>query len=244
MRAIPRKILAACLISLLTHTCIAQEVLTQPPAAIDPGKKYLFFLHGLSVEQQGPDAYSREFQKVNQTTAVAQTLANLGYIVLTEARQKGTRVQAYSEKITRQVQQLITAGVVPKNIALVGHSKGGYIAIAAATKLANPDISYALLAGCTLPTVRNISGVDARATYETLVAAPQGQLVGRFLSLYDSTDAWMGTCEALKAANPKIDMHEMTLQSGLPAGMGHSLFYAPEPVWINPLKAWLKDKAE
>lgn len=244
MRTIPGKPLLACMLLLVMHTGIAQEVLPQPPASIDPGKKYLFFLHGLSVEQQGPDAYSREFQKVNQSTAVAQSLANLGYTVLTEARPKGTRVQAYAEKIAHQVEQLLAAGVAPKNIALVGHSKGGYIAIAAATKLANPNIAYAVLAGCTLPTVRNIGGVDARATYETLVAATQGQLVGRFLSLYDSTDAWMGTCEELKAANPKIEMKEMTLQSGLAAGMGHSLFYAPENVWLTPLKAWLKEKSE
>lgn len=235
-----RTLLVACLISFVTNISFAQELLSQPPETIDPAKKYLFFLHGLSVEHQGPDAYSREFKKVNQSTAVAKALANLGYVVFTEARPKGTRVQVYANKIVAQVQQLLAAGVPAQSIALVGHSKGGYITIAAATKLAAPEISYAVLAGCTLPTTHNIAGVDARATYETLVAEPQGQLAGRFLSLYDTTDAWMGSCSELQAANPKIEMKESAIDSGMTAGMGHSLFYAPDPVWMKPLADWLR----
>lgn len=235
-----RPILVACLLSFAANICFAQEILSQPPETIDPAKKYLFFLHGLSVEQQGPDAYSREFKKVNQSTAVAKALASLGYVVLTEARPKGTRVQAYANKIVAQVQQLLAAGVPTKSIALVGHSKGGYITIAAATKLAAPDISYAVLAGCTLPATHNIAGVDARATYEALVAEPQGQLAGRFLSLYDTTDAWMGSCSELQGANPKIELQEAAIESGMAAGMGHSLFYAPDPIWMKPLADWLK----
>lgn len=234
--------LLACLLFLVAPFCFAQEVLSQPPEPIDPGKKYLFFLHGLSVEQQGPDAYSKEFRKTNQSTLVAKTLADLGYVVLTEARPKGTKVNSYADKIAAQVRQLLAAGVPPRNIVLAGHSKGGYIAISAATKLANPGISYALLAACTLPTAHNIGGVDARATYESLVDAAQGKLVGRFLSLYDTTDDWMGPCKELQAANPGMEFDETAINSGMPAGMGHSLFYAPEPAWLDPLKTWLKAK--
>ena len=225
-------------ISLLASTQ-AQEVLRDLPATIAPDQKYLFFQHGLSVEQLGPDSYSKEFRKTYDTTAITAAFAKAGYIVIAEFRPKGSRVPAYADRISGQVRQLLAAGVPAHNIAVVGHSKGGYIVIASATRLANPEISYALLAGCALPSARNIGGADARATYEKLIADTQGQLQGHFLAQYDTTDEWMGSCSELEAANPGLKIEESATQSGYAAGMGHSLFYAPEAIWFTPLLKWL-----
>lgn len=231
--------LALCLLIYLISPVQAQEVLRDLPSNIDVTKKFLFFQHGLSVEQLGPDSYSKEFRKTYDTTGLANAFAKAGYIVIAEFRPKGSRVPAYAAKISAQITQLLAAGVAPKNIAVVGHSKGGYITIASATQLANPEINYAILAGCALPSARNIGGADARATYEKLIADTQGKLKGRFLSQYDSTDDWMGSCNELQAANPGLTIEETVIQSGYAAGMGHGLFYRPEPIWFEPLIKWL-----
>lgn len=231
--------LALCLLVSLMAPVQAQEVLRELPASIDAGKKFLFFQHGLSVEQLGPDSYSKEFRKTYDTTGITTAFAKAGYVVIAEFRPKGSRVPAYADKMAGQITQLLAAGVPPKNIAVVGHSKGGYIAIATATRLANPDISYAILAGCALPSAHHIGGADARATYEKLVAEAQGKLKGRILSQYDTTDGWMGSCKELQAANAGLTIEETAIQSGYAAGMGHSLFYTPEPIWFEPLLKWL-----
>lgn len=231
--------LALSLVGALAVPVHAQEVMRELPATIDVSKKFLFFQHGLSVEQLGPDSYSKEFRKTYDTTGLTRTFAKAGYLVIAEFRPRGSRVGAYADKIAAQISQLLAAGVPAKNIAVVGHSKGGYIALATATRLANPEISYALLAGCALPSARDIGGADARAMYDKLIADTQGQLKGRFLSQYDTTDAWMGSCGELRAANTGLTMEETAIQSGYAPGMGHSLFYTPEPVWVEPLLKWL-----
>lgn len=86
---------------------------------------------------------------------------------------------------------------------------------------------------------RNIGGADARATYEKLIADSHGQLQGRFLAQYDTTDQWMGSCSELQAANPGLLLEETVIQSGYAAGIGHSLFYTPETIWFAPLLKWL-----
>lgn len=231
--------LALCFLVSLASPLQAQEVLRDLPASIDANKKFLFFQHGLSVEQLGPDSYSKEFRKTYDTTSLNNAFAKAGYVVIAEFRPKGSRVPSYADKISAQIKQLLAAGVAAKNIAVVGHSKGGYITIATATRLANPEINYAILAGCALPSARNIGGADARASYEKLIADTNGQLKGRILSQYDSTDHWMGSCNELQAANPDLAIEETAIQSGYTAGMGHSLFYMPEPIWFEPLIKWL-----
>jgi hypothetical protein len=72
----------------------AAEVRTDLPAKIAAGSKYLFYLHGVSVELNGPDSYNRRFRKKYQTTVIARSLAERGFTVIAETRPKGTRLPA------------------------------------------------------------------------------------------------------------------------------------------------------
>jgi len=217
----------------------AAEVRTDLPAKIDAGKKYLFYLHGVSVELEGPDSYNQQFRKTYETTAIARALAERGFIVITQSRPKGTKVPAYADKLASQVHQLLAAGVPPRHIAVVGHSKGGFIALAAAGRIASPEVSFVILAGCPLPTTHNIAGNDARASFEKIVAGNKGRLRGRLLSLYDVTDGWMGSCREVFAENAELTTREIVLEAGLPPGMGHSLFFSPEKVWMDTTARWI-----
>jgi acetyl esterase/lipase len=227
--------LLAASLGLAAPCATAQSGLSTMPEQPDPARHYLFFLHGLSVEQLGPDSYSKEFRKVYQTTEIARKLAEAGPVVIADIRPKGTRILAYAEKLAAQVRALRAAGVPARQIALVGHSKGASIALATASLLQEPELRYALLAGCPLPSATQVGGSDIRANYERLLADNRGKLQGRFLSLYDTSDDWMGSCSEVQAGNPGLQFQEQALQSGMAMGMGHSLFYSPEPLWLQAL---------
>lgn len=96
------------------------EVRSDLPSTIDLGGKYLFFLHGIAVELKGPDSYSGEFRKTYESTAIARTLAERGFIVIAETRPKGTKVPEYAGKLATQIRQLLAAGVPGRNIVVVG----------------------------------------------------------------------------------------------------------------------------
>jgi len=217
------------------------EVRNDLPSTIDPASKYLFFLHGIAVEFQGPDSYSRQFRKTYETTTIARTLAERGFVVIAESRPKGAKIPDYASKLATQIRQLQAAGVPDRHIVIVGHSKGGFIALAAAGRIAAPDVSFVIMAGCPLTTTHDISGTDARAAYEAIIDFNKARLKGRILSLYDSTDDWMGSCGEIFSDNPGLKTHEIVLQSDLHPGMGHSLFYAPDKIWIDPVVAWITE---
>ena len=86
-----------------------------------------------------------------------------------------------------------------------------------------------------------VAGSDARANFEKIIASSKAQLTGRFLSLYDSTDSWMGSCREAFDDSPRLKTREIVLQSGLQPGMGHSLFYAPTRIWIDPAIHWVTE---
>jgi acetyl esterase/lipase len=219
----------------------AAEVRTDLPPQINVSSKYVFYLHGISVELHGPDSYNQRFRKKYQNAAIARALSERGFTVIAEARPKETLVPDYSDKVTSQVRQLLAAGVPPRHIAVVGHSKGGFITLAVAAKVASPEVSYALLATCPLPQTHNIAGGDPRAFFEGFVMRNKGRMLGRVLSLYDVADDWMGTCGEILSDSVGLTAKEVVLKSGLRAGMGHSLFYEPNKVWIDPVVHWIAE---
>lgn len=223
----------------MSGSAVAAEVVADVPAKVDPDMKYLFYLHGISIELQGPDSYSKRFRRTYESTAIARAMAERGFTVITESRPKGTQVPAYAGKVASQIRQLLSAGVPARHIAVAGHSKGAFIALATAARIESPEMSFVILAGCPLQTTHNIAGHDARENFESIVAGSRGHLKGRFLSLYDVTDGWMGSCQDIFADSDGLTAKEVVLKTGLPPGMGHSLFYAPDKAWMEPTVQWI-----
>jgi acetyl esterase/lipase len=141
--------------------------------------------------------------------------------------------------VAAQIRRLLDAGVAPHQIAVVGHSKGAIIAEFVAGMVAEPAIAYVLLGGCAMPETHNVAGFDARQTYENVVSWSNGRLQGRMLSLYDVNDEWMGPCDDLFRANPKLITKEIVLRTGQPPGKGHGLFYTPDHGWVGPALDWI-----
>jgi hypothetical protein len=206
-----------------------QDLLGQTTDAFSSGKagpsqKFLFYLHGGIVQEQGINAVSARFGAYKYQSIV-DTLKRFGYHVISEVRPKGTVEITYAEKVAKQIDSLLRAKVSPENIIVVGASQGAYIAIEVSWKLKNPRIRYAIMALCWEYSLNYFSKYNP-------------ELCGDFLSIYESSDS-KGSCDGL--------LQEKFCKSGykeikLAMGNGHGFIYKPFPEWVLPLIQWIETK--
>jgi len=193
------------------------------PEAIDPAKRYLFYLHGKIIEDQGLPAVSPEFGEY-QYEAILERFSTYGFVVISEQRPRNSDVVAYASRVTGQVARLLNAGVPGENITVVGVSKGAWIAIYVSHSLEGQEINYAILAICHPDVVENL-------------IQNQIYLNGIVLSIYDSVDEFAGSCQELFAYSEGkgIDRYE---ENVLKIGTGHGILYKPLDEWVLPVVQW------
>jgi hypothetical protein len=205
---------------------LAENVLAgyEFPTSIDPTKHYMFYLHGKIVEDQGIPAVSPEFGPYRYEE-ILRTLGSYGFEVISEQRPKDADSWEYAQRTARQVTELLTAGVPPGSITIVGASKGAAIAAVVSDLVGNFEVNYVLLGTC----------------HPTLVEAwvQEGlTLSGNVLAIYDiADDEFSGSCEELfRLAEGKGINHtnELVLQ----VGTGHGILYQPLPEWVLPTVEW------
>ncbi len=189
-----------------------------PPKPVDPNARYLFYLHGAILETQGKGANHPRFGRYDYD-GIVKAFEDRGFVVLSEVRKAGTTLD-YANRVRDAVFNLRKSGVPDSRITIMGHSKGGRIAIEAARRLASPELRYAILAGC----FREISG----------------DLEGRFLSLYDSSDRIASSCKGKIHGGKRFQITEKVLDKGL----GHGLFFRPRDVWIDPVVVFAQGGGE
>jgi len=185
------------------------------PATIDSSAKYLFFLHNYYVEKNGPDGDCKYYDLLN-------AFADSGFTVISEVRSGKIIPCAYGEKIVGQIRTLLDSNVPPENITVAGHSKGGVIALCVSSKLGNPKVNFVVMAGCEIKPL-----LDAYPDYRTLK--------GRFLSIYAYSDAVASSCNSV--FSPVSDGTSST-EIRLESDGGHTLFFKPERIWLNPVVLW------
>ena len=189
------------------------------PSTIDPSARYFFFLHNYYVEKHGPNSVCKYHD-------ILKTFADNGFTVIGEVRSGKIIPSEYSLKIVRQVKRLLDAGVSPDRITIAGHSKGGVIALCAASQLGNPKIGYVIMAGCEIKPLSK-AYPDFR------------QLKGDFLSIYASSDLIAKSCQKVFSKTIiGISNKEITLKSD----KGHRLFFEPEGIWIEPVMTWINER--
>src|SRR5438034_11753080 len=93
-------------------------------------QRYLFYLHGRIVEDQGTNAVDtiRGFGPYRYQ-AIVDSLRKRNFVVISEVRQKNTDVEQYAGKVKTQIDSLLHTGIAPANITVVGASKGAAIAM-------------------------------------------------------------------------------------------------------------------
>ena len=215
-----------CLV-LVASTCGAEDppksdpalrIFTDLPVQIDPNSRYLFYLHGAIIERAGVRPTHPEFG-VYEYREILEVFAGRGFVVISEARPGGTDGTAYAAKVAGQVRALITAGVAPENITVVGFSKGGGIAITASSILSEERLNFVFMGACG-------PWLDKR---------PEVVPHGRLLALREASDDLVGSCEALFGrVTGEGEREEVTLE----LGGGHGAFYRPHPEWVDPIGEW------
>lgn len=190
------------------------------PDKIDPGTRYLFYLHGKIIEDQGLRPTSPEYG-VYDYEKILEALRSNGFRVISEPRPKDTDPRLYAEKVAGQVRTLLAAGVPPDKITVVGASKGAVIAMLASTALKNRSVNFVIMAACN------------DRIYESFDI----ELYGNVLSIYDVADKIGRTCAKFFAKTTGLGRQaEIEVKFGL----GHGLLFQPLKEWIEPAVRWAK----
>ena len=206
---------------LLTLNVWAQKTLTSIPTSIDKSAKYMFYLHGRIIEEQSVNAVSADYGPY-EYLAILDTLSAHNFVVISEARAKNTNQLIYAENIATQIDSLLHKGVPAKNIFVMGASKGAYITLLTARKVQNKYVNYIVL------------GVCAREEVNYWLE-DKTEFCGNFLSIYEDSDAFGGSCGFLLGQGVCISRFE---EVKLNMGNRHGFLYKPYKEWVDPVMKW------
>jgi dienelactone hydrolase len=188
------------------------------PAEVNSTARHLFYLHGAIIERAGERPTHPDFG-VYEYRLILEAFAERDFVVISEARAAGTDVFQYAQAVADQVRALITAGVPPANITVVGFSKGGGIAAAASSILSADEVSFVFMGTCG----------------PWLMERPEIVPHGRLLSLHEASDDMVGSCDDLFARSGEATVHRETV---IEIGGGHGAFYRPRPEWVDQVVEW------
>ena len=199
------------------------------PDSIDADQRYLFYLHGKIIEDQGLPAISPDFGEY-EYEAILEQLSGFGFVVISEQRTRGTDGVEYARKIAEQVTTLIDAGIPAQNITVVGASKGGAIAIYVSHFLENESVNFVLMAIC-------------HPDYVDILIRDKITLYGNVLSVFDSIDEYAGSCQELFTLSEGKGLSRFD-EIVLDVGTGHGILYQPLDDWILPVVQWANKNPE
>lgn len=192
------------------------------PERLDRNARYVIYLHGRIIEEQGPRP-THERWGVYEYQKILDTLAAAGLTVISEQRRPATDMDRFAEHATQQVRKLLAAGVPAEHITVIGFSKGGGIAIRTSALLKNDKVNFVFLASCG---DGDFSGADI-------------DVRGRILSIYEASDEAGRSCAQLFAKSSAVgERKEIKIETG----EGHGAFYRPRKEWTAPALAWVRQK--
>jgi hypothetical protein len=192
----------------------------QIPENPDSTKRYLFYLHGLIVEEAGIRPQSEE-HGYYEYEMILEAFASEGFIVISEARAIGTQIKPYAEKIVSQIKKLLENKVLPENITIVGASKGGIISAYVSCMLREQKINYVFLAGL----------------FEKCLTDENLKLYGNVLSIHDRSDKLPITPALYFQRSGGLGKFKEIVLS---LDVGHGLIYRPYREWLEPMLKLVK----
>jgi hypothetical protein len=194
--------------------------------ALDPTLRYVIYLHGRIVEDQGRKAVSPEFGAY-ELGAILAALGGPGRVVVSELRGKDTDPRAFAAHVAEGIRGLLAAGVAGSRITVVGASKGAVIGMLTSTVLgeeAAEEVGYVVMAGCNEDIAKRF-GIS---------------LHGRVLSIFERSDSIGRSCAGIFAASKSLGEHrEIEIHTGL----RHGFLYRPLGEWVGPTLGWIEGRA-
>lgn len=197
-------------------------ILSNAPARPDSAARYVFYLHGRIIEDQGVDAVSPAFGRY-EYAEILKRLAAEGLTVISEARKTNTDPHGYADSVARQIEHLLSAGVAPRSVTVVGASKGAVITMLVSTRIKDP-VRYVLLANCNDYVFR---------TFPL-------NLHGHVLSIYEASDSLGASCRPLFDRSPSLaERSEIRLTTG----QKHGFIFRPLTEWVRPALDWARGRS-
>jgi len=194
-------------------------ILDRLPEAPDQSARYLVYLHGRIIEEQGRRPTHPTFGVYEYDRILAALAAGGGVVVISEQRPAQTNVDKFAAHVVDQVRTLERAGVPPEHITVAGFSKGGGIAIRASAFLKEPRVNFVFMGACG---EGDFDRTDLKVE-------------GRILSIYEANDEIGRSCKDLFGKAPgegersEIEVH---------VGDHHGTFFRVHREWIDPLLRW------
>jgi len=182
-------------------------------------KKHIFYLHGMIIEIQGVNAVSETFGEYRYNDII-EALKNTGATVHHEVRTQKTDFNTFCKKISSQIDSLIVNHVDPKDITVIGASKGAMMSMTISSINKNP-INYVLLGA-------NSDRLEKQSNYN---------LHGRILGIYEKSDTVAG--KDYQFWIDKSTEVEKFVQLEINTGLSHGFLYRPIDAWMQPTKEWM-----
>jgi hypothetical protein len=114
-------------------------VLLATSAQGQTASRYVIYLHGRIVEEAGRHPTDPVYG-IYEYDAILDSLRHAGFVVLSDQRPRRADSDSFAARVVQQIDSLLRHGVRPRDITVVGFSKGGWIAILASSRLQNPDV--------------------------------------------------------------------------------------------------------
>ncbi len=192
-----------------------------------PPSDHLIYLHGRIVQDRQSLRPEHPEYGVYDMAGITGAFRERGFVVNASIRPKSTTVSEAADEVVAQVRQLLSSGVPPDRITIVGASMGAAIALRVSSRLGNRDVRFALLGPCI-----SVS-IPAMADEEN--AHPSG----RILAVREESDIPSSDCATWPGKDvrfPGLHAREVVIDTGL----DHGFLYRPIPEWFDPVVEWAR----
>lgn len=185
-------------------------------------ERFIFFLHNRFLEEHELNELHTEYGRTEYKEIIAE-FEKSGLNVISEKRNGNVNARDYAVGIVNQIDSLITTGIEPQKITVIGTSKGGYIAQYVSTLMNNQDLNFVFIASFRNSDIQNI---------------PEINYCGNILTIYEKSDPFgVSSLERKKTSDCGIKHFE---EIELNTGLGHGFLFKPLKEWIEPTIKWAK----
>jgi glyoxylase-like metal-dependent hydrolase (beta-lactamase superfamily II) len=185
-------------------------------------KRTVIFLHNRFLENHKLNELHPEYGKTEYKEILSEFEKN-GLNVISEKRSENVNTREYALGVVNQIDSLISNGIKPNEITVVGTSKGGYIAQYVSTLANNPKLNFVFIASFQNNDIQNI---------------PEINYCGNILTIFEKSDLYgVSALEREQNSTCKIEnFKEIELNTGL----RHGFLFKPLKEWIEPTVQWAK----
>jgi len=189
-------------------------------------ERFVFFLHNRFLETHKLEESHPEFGRTEYKEILSEFEKN-GLRVISEKRNGNVNAFEYAQGVINQIDSLISTGVKPNKITVVGTSKGGYIAQYVSTLANNPELNFVFVASFQNNDIQNI---------------PEINYCGNILTIFENSDPYgVSALQRKQNSNCKIENFK---EIELHTGMGHGFLFKPLKEWIEPTIKWANGNYE